>query len=209
MTKPQRRYGTAVRYRDKISKLSFTNSMVRPRRLSDDELLTRIVAFLEQRSELTPWSLSDVAPSAGIGPAGLIKRFGSKAGLQRALTQRWIELVPREPLADGDDPAAILAAYVGREFGANSTAGAVYALSEAMSDLQDPALAALLATGWTLQAQRIAYLLESMNLPRLNDPAAGGTMLLDALHGALFRSAVDLDQTAPLLTLERFLEMWR
>ncbi len=182
--------------------------MVRPRRLDDDALLARIVAALEQRAELTPWSLADVAPAAGIGPAALIKRFGSKAGLLRALTERWIDLIPRGPLGDGDDPAAVLAAYVGREFGADSAAGAIYALSEVLTELRDPELAGLLATGWSLQADWMAHLLGAMDLPRLADAAAGGTLLLDALHGSLFRSAVDLTGTSPLLILERCLEMW-
>ncbi|MDF2920363.1 MAG: transcriptional regulator, tetR family [Microbacterium sp.] len=183
--------------------------MVRPRRLDDDELLARIVQALEQRSELTAWSLSDVAPAAGIGPAGLIKRFGSKGGLLRALTRRWIDLIPRGPLPLGSDPAATLTEYVGREFGADSAAGAVYALSEVMSELQDPELAALLAQGWSLQARWFAHLLGAMDLPRLNDPEVGGTLLLDTLHGSLFRSAVALGQTSPQLTLERFMEMWQ
>ncbi|MFC7431823.1 MULTISPECIES: TetR/AcrR family transcriptional regulator [unclassified Agrococcus] len=183
--------------------------MVRPRRLDDDELLARIVASLEERDELTPWSLADVAPAAGMSPAGLVKRFGSKAGLLRALTRRWIERIPQGPLASGEDPAAALTGYVGREFGAGSPAGAVYALSEVLGELQDPELAALLATGWGLQARRLAQLLAALDLPGLEDPAVGGMLLLDALHGSLFRAAVALDETSPLLTLERFLEMWR
>lgn len=183
--------------------------MVRPRRADDDALLARIVEALEQRAELTPWSLADIAPAAGIGPAGLIKRFGSKAGLLHALTRRWIELIPRGPLLDGVDPHAELAAYVAREFGADSAAGAVYALSEVLGELQDPELVTLLAQGWRLQAGRFALLLAAMELPRLTDPEAGGVLLLDALHGSLFRSAVELSDTSPLLTLERFLEMWR
>lgn len=183
--------------------------MSRPRRLDDDELLARIVHALEQRAEMTPWSLADIAPAAGIGPAALIKRFGSKSGLLQALTERWIASIPLGELSDGADPAEELAAYVGREFGAASAAGAVYALSEVLGELHDPRLAGLLAEGWSRQARRLAELLAAMDLPGLHDAEAGGSLLLDALHGSLFRAAVDLDRTSPLLTLERFLEMWR
>jgi AcrR family transcriptional regulator len=183
--------------------------MVRPRRLEDDEILARIVAALERRAELTPWSLHDVAPAAGIGPAGLIKRFGSKTGLLRALTRRWIDLIPHGPLPEGTEPEEELREYVSREFGADSAAGAVYALSEVLSELQDPELVALLAEGWGRQAARLGELLAGMDLPELADAEVGGTLLLDALHGSLFRSAVDLGRTSPLMTLERFLEMWR
>lgn len=183
--------------------------MPRPRRLPDDELLTRIAASLEQRTEITPWSLADIASAAGIGPAGLIKRFGSKSGLLRALTERWIALIPRDSPTDGESPVAILEEYVAREFGASSVGGAIYALSEVLKELQDPELAALLARGWELQARRLGQLLEAMDLPRLKDSAVGGTLLLDALHGGLFRSAADPDQNWPLITLKRFTEMWK
>lgn len=183
--------------------------MVRPRRLEDDELLARIVVALEQRADLTPWSLQDVAPAAGIGPAGLIKRFGSKRGILLALTRRWIELIPQGPLPDGTDPGVELREYVSREFGADSAAGAVFALSEVLSELHDPELVALLAEGWGRQAERLAEMLAEMDLPRLPDAEVGGTLLLDALHGSLFRSAVNLGRTTPLTTLEHFLEMWR
>ncbi|WP_083389618.1 TetR family transcriptional regulator [Microbacterium hydrocarbonoxydans] len=49
-------------------------------------------------------SLQDVAPAAGIGPAGLIKRFGSKVGLLHALTRRWIQLIPHGPLPEAAKP---------------------------------------------------------------------------------------------------------
>jgi AcrR family transcriptional regulator len=183
--------------------------MVRPKRLEDDELLARIVEVLEQRAGLTPWSLQDVAPASGISPAGLIKRFGSKTGLLHALTRRWIELIPHGPLPEGREPGVELREYVSREFGAESAAGAVYALSEVLSELQNPDLVALLAQGWSRQAARFAELLAEMDLPNLADAEVGGTLLLDALHGSLFRSAVELGRTSPLITLEHFLEMWK
>lgn len=183
--------------------------MVRPRRLSDDELLARIVETLESRSEVTPWSLADVAPAAGIGPAALIKRFGSKAGLLQALTRRWIALIPEATLADDADAEAELRDYIAREFGADSPAGAVYALSEVLGELDDPVLGGLLAEGWGKQAARLAALLTALRLPHLVDPAAGGLLLLDALHGSLFRSAVGLGDSSPLTTLDHFLEIWK
>lgn len=183
--------------------------MARPRRLDDDELLAQIVSVLEKRSELTPWSLADVAPAAGMSPAGLLKRFGSKTGLLRALTRRWIELIPQGPLPHGPEAEHELRQYVAREFGAHSAAGAVFALSEVLTELEDAELASLLAEGWDRQRRRLAQLLAAMRLPRLHDADAGGTMLLDALHGSLFRSAVDLGDTSPLTTLDTFLEMWK
>jgi AcrR family transcriptional regulator len=183
--------------------------VARPRRLDDDELLARIVTALEQRTEMTMWSLADVAPAAGIGPAGLIKRFGSKAGLLHALTRRWIDLIPAGPLPVAADPEAELWSYVGREFGADTSAGAVFALSEVLGELHDPELVSLLAHGWGRQAAWLAVLLEAMQLPNLPDPQGGGVLLLDALHGSLFRSAVNLGPSSPLFTLKTFLETWK
>jgi AcrR family transcriptional regulator len=182
--------------------------MVRPRALNDDELLARIVGALEQRTETSAWSLSDVAPAAGMSPAGLIKRFGSKSGLLRALTRRWVESIPQEAPVSGADARVALAEYVAAEFGAESAAGAVFALSEVLDELRDPELAELLAEGWSRQAHRLAVLLDAMDLPRLSDPEVGGLLLLDALHGALFRSAVGSGRASPLFTLDRFLEIW-
>lgn len=183
--------------------------MVRPRRSGDAELLTRIVTALEQRESLTAWSLADVSPAAGIGPAGLIKRFGSKAGLLRALTLQWIDQIPSGPLPADIDPEAELRSYVRREFGSASPAGAIFALAEILDELQDEELTTLLAEGWSRQSQWLARLLESIETRGLSDPNACGLMLLDALHGALFRSAVRLEPSSPTFTLDTFLEIWK
>jgi hypothetical protein len=67
----------------------------------------------------------------------------------------------------------------------------------------------LLAEGWGRQAAWLAVLLEAMELPSLADPKVGSVLLLDALHGSLFRSAVNPDPSSPLFTLETFLEIWK
>lgn len=192
-----------------VKKRVYTNFMARPRRLEDEQLLARIVEALEQRTDFSPWSLADVAPAAGIGASGLVKRFGSKAGLVQALTRRWVELIPQGPPPAGVDPGDALREYVGREFGAGSAAGALYSLSEIIGELRDPMLSALLAEGWERQATRLAELLEAMDLPRLADARAGGAVLLDALHGSLLRTAVNREPVSSLMTLDRFLEMWK
>jgi AcrR family transcriptional regulator len=182
--------------------------MARPRRADDDELLQRIVAALEQRTDTSAWTLSDVAPAAGISPAGLIKRFGSKTGLLRALTRRWVDSIPQR-LPEGADAAVVLEEYVSTQFGARSPDGALFALSEILGELGDPELTVLLAEGWRRQAGWLALLLGDLHLPRLADPESGATLLLDALHGTLFRAAVGSDRTSPRFTLDRFLEVWK
>lgn len=182
--------------------------MVRPRRADDDELLSRIVTALEQRADTSVWTLSDVAPAAGMSPAGLIKRFGSKTGLLRALTRRWVDSIPQR-LPEGADAALVLEEYVSAQFGARSPDGALFALSEILGELRDPELAVLLAEGWRRQAAWLALLLDDLKLPQLADPDVGATLLLDALHGGLFRAAVGSDRTSPRFTLYRLMEVWK
>jgi AcrR family transcriptional regulator len=182
--------------------------MVRPRRLEDDVLLARITAALEARAETTTWSLADVAPAAGLSPSGLIKRFGSKTGLLRELTRRWVEGIPEKPVGGGD-VLDQLSSYVAREFGADSPAGAVFAISEVTGELSDPELTVLLAEGWKKQAELLARHLDELSLGRLENADAGALLLLDALHGSLFRSAVNLTPSSPLHTLNTFLEIWK
>ena len=182
--------------------------MVRPRRLENEDLLARIAAALEERAETTPWTLADVAPAAGLSPAGLIKRFGSKTGLLRALTRRWVDGIPEKPDGVGD-VLDQLSAYVAREFGTGSPAGAVFAISEVTGELSDAELAALLAEGWQKQVNLMRRHLDEIPLRRLENSDSGAVLLLDALHGSLFRAAVNFGPTSPQQTLNTCLELWK
>lgn len=184
--------------------------MARPRTLSDDELLDRIDAALSARATAAasgPWGLHDVAPAVGLSPAGLLKRFGSKDALLHALARRWSARIPSEPLGERP-PVDELRAYVAASFGAPSDAAAVYALGEVLGDLRSPTLTAALREGWAAQAHYLEQLLTLLALPRLQDPHLGALLLLDALHGALFRHAAGLEPTPATDTLDRFLEAW-
>lgn len=184
--------------------------MARPRTLSDDELLDRIDAALSERQSHAvpgPWGLQDVAPAAGLSPAGLLKRFGSKNALLHALARRWIARIPTAPLG-GRPPLEELRTYVADSFGTPSDAAAVYALGEVLGDLRSPTLTAALREGWAAQVHYLEQLLTLLALPRLHDPHLGALLLLDALHGALFRHAAGLEPTPATDTLDRFLEAW-
>lgn len=184
--------------------------MARPRTLSNTELLDRIDAALSDRAARAvpgSWSLHDVAPSVGLSPAGLLKRFGSKDALLEALAQRWIASIPTAPLG-AHPPLDELRAYVADSFGAPSDAAAVYALGEVLGDLRSPTLTAALREGWAAQVHYLKQLLALLDLPRLHDPHDGALLLLDALHGALFRQAAGLEPTPTTTTLDCFLEVW-
>jgi AcrR family transcriptional regulator len=176
--------------------------------VSDEDLLGRIDSALSTRSGAGAWSLHDVAPAAGISPAGLIKRFGSKEGLLHALARRWIELVPTAARAEAR-PEDELRAYVTAAFGAPSSAAAVFALSELLGDLLSPESTVLLREGWAKQARYLGLLLQGLELPRLENPHQGALLLLDALHGALYRHAAELEPTTTTDTLDHLLKAWK
>ena len=182
--------------------------MVRPQNRSDEQLLDAIGAALAERPAMTPWALQDVAPAAGMSPAGLIKRFGSKQELLLALTRRWIEHIPDAPTALGNELAE-LRAYLDETFAAPSTAAAISGLGALTRDLWSPASAALLRDGWSKQASYLAALLVHLPLRADVDPHRASLTLLDALHGSLYRQAVELEPTTPTRTLDLLLEGWK
>lgn len=181
--------------------------MIRPRAASDDDLLARIDAGLSGRTDPAPWSLQDAATHAGMSPAGLVKRFGSKEGLLLALARRWVALVPTGRTG-AEAPADELRRYVRENFDAPSPAAAVVALGELMGDLWSPASADLLRQGWAKQVAYVATLLDQVPLAAHVDPHVAARTLLDALHGALYRRAVDLDPTPPDRIVDTLLEAW-
>lgn len=180
--------------------------MGRPRTASDEELLERIDTALAQRTSFEPWGLQDVAAAAGMSPGGLIRRFGSKEQLLHALTRRWIDSVPRSP--QEEEPGVELRAYVEANFATASSAAAIFALGELMRDLWSSTAAELLHEGWRRQVTYLEALLGDIPLAPHVDPHVAALTLLDALHGGLYRQAVDLEPTSPTRILERLLKDW-
>jgi AcrR family transcriptional regulator len=67
----------------------------RPRQTSDDEILAATARVMQRRSP-TQLTLADVAKEAGIVPATLIQRFGTKRGLLLALCRTAPGAVPQQ-----------------------------------------------------------------------------------------------------------------
>ncbi len=181
--------------------------MARPQSRSDEQLLDAIDAALAAHPSMAPWTLHDVAPAAGMSPAGLIKRFGSKEELLLALTRRWIQHIPDAPTVPGDELTE-LRAYIDENFAAPSSAAAVSGLGALMRDLGSPVAASLLRDGWSKQARYLAVLLEHLPLRTDVDPHRASLILLDALHGSLYRRAVELEPSPPTRTLDDLLKGW-
>ncbi|WEK62107.1 MAG: TetR family transcriptional regulator [Candidatus Microbacterium colombiense] len=181
--------------------------MARPPRSSDAELLDRIVAALAQRTSTEPWKLDEIAPAAGISAAGLIKRFGSKERLLLALSRRWIDGIPRAPI-DPERARDELHSYGHAHFATASSSAAIAGLGELMRDLWSPEAAELLREGWTRQAHYLESLLAHLSLRADVDLRAASLLMLDALHGSLYRQAVSLDPTSPESTIDTLVKGW-
>lgn len=181
--------------------------MVRPRRDEQDVLLDRIAAALSCRTELQRWTLADVAPAAGLSPAGLVKRFGSRGGILRALSNRWIESIPDGP-ADPSAAEEELRTWVAGRFAGEGPRGVAHGLLSLIDDMDDADLRDLLAQGWAKEIRYLTSLIAQLTLPNLRDPAAAAAVLFDALNGAMLRSAAQPDPFAATRTLEHLMEAW-
>ena len=180
--------------------------MARPRTISDAELLDRIANTLGDADNT--WTLADAAGGAGVHPATLIKRFGSRRGLLVALSHRWIDAIPTDPVtADGHRE---LVSWIG-SLGDESTLHIqiLTRLDMLLEDLRDPELRSLLNCGWE---KTINYLSTLIEHARQESRIAGdisaeqlARLILDTAHGSLLRAAVaptggaDLAQSAQTL----------
>src|SRR3712207_1480004 len=81
----------------------------RPRRIEDPQLVDAAARAIESRGDGS-WSLADVGTAAGMSPAALVKRFGSKLGLLRAVATRWVEQLPA--YSTSVDPLQVVHAWV-------------------------------------------------------------------------------------------------
>ena len=184
--------------------------MARPRRDDQEVLIDRIAATLSSRQQLEPWTLAEIAPSVGLSPAGLIKRFGSRSGILQALSHRWLAAIP-EPRSDdpADRPAAEeIRTWVEGRFAAGGPHAIAYGLVNLVDDLLDESLRGLLAEGWEKEIRYLAGLLARLDLPGLRDPNAGAALLFDTLHGGMLRAAASTDPHHPTETLDQLLEAW-
>lgn len=165
--------------------------MARPRNLSDAQLLDRIAETLGTADNT--WTLAEAAAGADVHPATLIKRFGSRHGLLVALSHRWIEAIPTEPLtADGRRELMAWIDALGDD--STSHAQVLTRLDMLLEDLRDPELRALLDLGWD---RTITYLSALIVHARHERRLAGdigaeqvARLILDTAHGGLLRSAV-------------------
>jgi len=181
--------------------------MARPRRDEQQVLLERIAVTLQERQSLEPWTLAEIAPAAGLSPAGLLKRFGSRQGILVALSRRWIDSIPDSP--DGQAaPHRELRRWVERRFSPDGPEHVAQGLVNLLDDLMDTQLRGLLAEGWAKEIRYLSALLGQAGLPGLADPDRGACLLFDALNGAMLRHATESAAPSPAQTLDDLMEAW-
>lgn len=184
--------------------------MARPQSASDEEIVVRVAEALAGREwPQAAWTLAEVAPAAQLSPAGLVKRFGSRAGLLRALGAHWVATIPESPIGQ-DSPIAELRAFARDTFGAPTAAAALAGIGDLFADLADEGTSATLRAGNAKQRRYVAELLRKAAGPRAGEPDRAAGALLDALHGGMLRWATGGDGTAVTTddTIDYFLELW-
>jgi len=170
-------------------------------------LLERIAGALQQRRSLEPWTLAEIGPAAGLSPAGLLKRFGSRQGILVALSRRWIDSIPGSPQGQ-EAPDSELRRWVGRRFSPDGPERVAQGLVNLLDDLMDEQLRGLLAEGWAKEIRYLTALLDRARLPGLPDPGRGACLLFDALNGAMLRHATEPAAPSPAQTLDDLMEAW-
>jgi AcrR family transcriptional regulator len=182
--------------------------MARPRRDAQEVLLERIATALGRRRSMAPWTLAEISPDAGLSPAGLVKRFGSRQGILLALSGRWIEAIP-VAAGGGSSAGAELRRWIARRFAAHGPEQVAQGLVNLLDDLADDQLRALLGKGWAKEIRYLSSLLASMDLPRLGDPDRAAALLFDALNGAMLRCATESEALLVRDTLDGLMEVWK
>jgi AcrR family transcriptional regulator len=180
--------------------------VARPRRDEQQVLLDRIADALGQRRSLQPWTLAELAPAAGLSPAGLVKRFGSRQGILVALSRQWIDSIPDAPVGKSP-PGEELRAWVAARFAMDAERVA-HGLVNLLDDLVDDQLRGLLAEGWAKEIRYLSALLTELELPRLGAADRAAALLFDALNGAMLRRATQPAFLGPTKVLDDLLEAW-
>lgn len=187
----------------------FTNYMGRPRTLTDDQVLARVGTAFGQVD--TAWTLAGAAKGAGLHPATLIKRFGSRHGLLLALSRHWIQAIPTRastPQPHGELLAWASSLATGRE----SSAQLLARIEMLGEDLRDDELRLLLHQGWTKHINYLSDLVQRCqdhgHLASRLPAETIACLLLDAAHGGLLRAAAHPHPTQahPGRTLTALLE---
>jgi AcrR family transcriptional regulator len=163
----------------------------RPRRLADHDLIDAAARAVAARGDGS-WSLADVAAATGMSPAALVKRFGSKSGLLRAIAARWVDQLPA--YAPSSDPVQVIRDWVDAwTDGVSDPETARGHLTLLFDEIVDPTSRRLLIEGQRRQAEYLAAALADAHDRGLIDEQLddAAELWLDLLSGAAVRGALD------------------
>ncbi len=175
----------------------------RPRKVSDDEIFVSIVRVM-MRVKPVDLTLAAVGREAGITASALVQRFGSRAGMMRALNARFAEGTGdrlEEVRAAHASPLAALYAYAEGFAGmAESSATLAHHLAYLEQDLSDPEMcehvrAHTVATRATLQ-RWIEEAIAAGELARSSDAAELARVVHTTVTGSMMSFAFFRQGTA-------------
>jgi AcrR family transcriptional regulator len=159
--------------------------MARPKLLSDEEVL-RAAGRVVSRDGPSRMTLSAVAAEAGLSPATLVQRFGSKRGLLLALSAgsaESVESVFARARERHDDPAdALVAALVALTEGLRTPQALANSVAFLALDLQDPEFLVLAQRHATARRAEIEALVDDPELARAVDVAYNGSLITWAVE---------------------------
>lgn len=160
----------------------------RPRQTSDEEILAATARVMQRRSP-TQLTLADVAKEAGVVPATLIQRFGTKRGLLLALCRSAPASVPQEFAAAHAKHESPLKALIELFSECSAFAPTPEAMANGLAylqiDLTDPEFHAItLAQFRTIRDETRKLLDEAVTVRELREcDTAGLARLIQQLNG--------------------------
>jgi AcrR family transcriptional regulator len=170
----------------------------RPRETSDEEILAATARVMQRRSP-TQLTLADVAKEAGVVPATLIQRFGTKRGLLLAMCRTAPAAVPQQFAAGRAKHASPLNALIELYADCTSFAPTREAMANGLAylqiDLTDPDFHAITLDQFRAIRSETKNLLDeavavrelqrcdTAQLARLIQDLNGGAMLSWAVYG--------------------------
>jgi AcrR family transcriptional regulator len=168
--------------------------MARPRRLRDDQIIDAAAAAIVARDDGS-WSLADVAVRAGMSPAALVKRFGSKTGLLQALTRQWLDGLPQYVAEPDVDPRDVIREWVLAWAGGLSDPSTARGhLALLVHEITAAETRDLVRQGQERQEAFVAEALadaDARGLLRAETPRVIAARWLDLLAGAAVRGAIN------------------
>jgi AcrR family transcriptional regulator len=168
----------------------------RPRETSDEQILAATARVMQRRSP-TQLTLADVAKEAGVVPATLIQRFGTKRGLLLATCRTAPAAVPKEFTAARAKHASPLKALIELYAGCSGFAPTPEAMANGLAylqiDLTDPDFHAITLTQFRAIHTETKKLLDEAVAARELQPcetARLARLIQDLNEGAMLSWAV-------------------